>query len=338
MKKITKKLSFVTMVFLMFNIICLNHLSADEKIVYGKFSGKIIAETQDSKRIIMLESNDGTRMEFDIVTSTYIDNLAKIEEDSSVTCFYNKNEQKSSYYTAIAVVDDSTMTAAFLGKFDANLLDDTNELKLNIDDKVEIITRDGKKYSGDIKNKTLLAFYTIMTLSLPAQTTPSKIVVMEDSSNTVENTAKSSYEKFSGKIVEVTKNGLNRRITVQSNSKEKRTFEINSSTYIDTNVKISKNANVICFYDKSKVSSSKYTAIAIVNVSKDTAVFLGKFNNNLVDETNVLKLINTNKSNIISKTGKKYTGSLKNKVLLVFYTISTRSIPAQTTPFKIVVI
>ncbi|MCL2323029.1 MAG: hypothetical protein FWC47_13120 [Oscillospiraceae bacterium] len=336
MKKFTKKISFITMMFLMFTALTINSAYAADKISYTKFSGTIIGETQGSQRIIIVQSVAGTKMEFNITTSTYVDKLAKIQTDSTVTCFYDKNEKKTStYFTAITITDNP---GVFLSKFDNNLLNAEKDLRISPNANTEIITKDGNIYTGDITNKTLLVFSVIVLETYPGQTTPYKIVVMDDIS-TPPATNNNSYQSFSGKVVQYQINASSRvvTITVQSTSGDSKTFMINGSTYLDNNVKITKNSNVTCFYKNNKSNASKINALAITNAPADTTVFLGKFDKNLVDENNVLKLLNTDKANVVTAKGKKYTGSLKNKVLLVFYTISTKSIPAQTNPTKIVV-
>ena len=53
-----------------------------------------------------------------------------------------------------------------------------NTLALNLTGDVEILDRQGNPSQEDLENKDLLVFYDISTRSIPAQTTPSKIVVL----------------------------------------------------------------------------------------------------------------------------------------------------------------
>ena len=371
MKNLARKFSFITMLFLMFTIINFNHVFAADGIVYGKFTGKITVMgntgnegTQETKNFITVKSTDDTKMNFYITASTmYLDKSVNISFDSVVTCFYDKNENPPfQYYTAIAIVDGSTKVTTFLSKFDDNLLSENKDIVLIPDSKTEIITPDGEAYTGDIKNHTLLVFSTKMTSSCPAKTAPLKIIVMDLSS--AEN--KPVYDKFTGIVIQYTKNKLNKTVTiiVQAAFGDKKSFIVDGLTYIDGNINIKKNSRVVCFYDNNEESSSAYTAIAIAkdnasytnNVAYTTIKtgFLGRFDKDLIDDTNSLKLINTNKATIISANGKKYTGSLQNRVLLVFYNASfnvhvteknngfmvpepSNIIPDQISPLKIVV-
>jgi hypothetical protein len=89
---------------------------------------------------------------------------------------------------------------------------------------------------------------------------------------------------------------------------------------------------------------AQYRADVIVVNSRDNNVlgfidvdtYEGK-EEGLVNMANTLALNNDEKTVIVDKEGNEYTESLENKDLLVIYTNSTRSIPAQTTPVKVIV-
>lgn len=53
-----------------------------------------------------------------------------------------------------------------------------NTLALNLTENVEIVGREGEPTQEDLENKDLLVFYGASTRSIPAQTTPTKIVVL----------------------------------------------------------------------------------------------------------------------------------------------------------------
>ncbi len=64
--------------------------------------------------------------------------------------------------------------------FDKELISADNYLKLNISDETSIINQYGKECNKeDLYNEDLVVFYTITTRSIPAQTNPSKIIVLK---------------------------------------------------------------------------------------------------------------------------------------------------------------
>ena len=59
---------------------------------------------------------------------------------------------------------------------------------------------------------------------------------------------------------------------------------------------------------------------------------------NLVSSDRSLKINPSAETVIMTQNGLPYSGSLARKNLIVFYSASTRSIPAQTTPEEIIVL
>lgn len=65
-----------------------------------------------------------------------------------------------------------------LDYFDDALTSADGSLKLNIGPMTNIVTANGQPYVCSPENAELLVYYTTATLSMPAQTTPQKIIVM----------------------------------------------------------------------------------------------------------------------------------------------------------------
>lgn len=83
------------------------------------------------------------------------------------------------------------------------------------------------------------------------------------------------------------------------------------------------------------------SAIGFVMNAEGTTVMTGKFNDELVNEDNTLKLNIAEDTSIVSITGTKNiltAEDIKGSDALVIYGASTRSIPAQTTPIKVVLL
>ena len=80
--------------------------------------------------------------------------------------------------------------------------------------------------------------------------------------------------------------------------------------------------------------------IIIINEKEERGfVHVGNFNENLVSMDNMLALNITEDTLIVDVDGNKVDKEdLEDKNLIVFYTISTRSIPAQTTPEKVILV
>ncbi|ARD48504.1 stalk domain-containing protein [Sporosarcina sp. P33] len=95
---------------------------------------------------------------------------------------------------AVIVETDKTGTAA-VGRFNDKLVDPHLKLQLTVDENTELSTVSGKQVkAGDLKGKDLLVFYTASTKSVPAQTTPEKVVVLDGSTEDEHVTAEQIIE------------------------------------------------------------------------------------------------------------------------------------------------
>ncbi len=64
------------------------------------------------------------------------------------------------------------------GYFDKRLVNTDNTLKLNVTRNVPVVTSNNQTFYGSPAGHYLLVMYNMSTRSIPAQTTPEKIVVM----------------------------------------------------------------------------------------------------------------------------------------------------------------
>ena len=81
----------------------------------------------------------------------------------------------------------------------------------------------------------------------------------------------------------------------------------------------------------------RYTAIAGAYTPHGTSAVLDVFHNNMVNADNTLMLNMAWNTPVTLLNGQPFTGNLGDKLLLVLYSMTTRSIPAQTTPEQVVV-
>lgn len=54
----------------------------------------------------------------------------------------------------------------------------SNKLALNISEDTKIVDKNGNAYKGSLDSKELAVFYSMMAMSLPAQTSPDKVIVL----------------------------------------------------------------------------------------------------------------------------------------------------------------
>lgn len=99
---------------------------------------------------------------------------------------------------------------------------------------------------------------------------------------------------------------------------------------------------VIGFYDATApvplIYPPRYEAIVMSRVSPYKNVKVDYFDSQLVSSDGTLKLNISPFTQIILVNGQAFTGNLENRNLTVVYGATTKSIPAQTTPYKVIVL
>lgn len=104
------------------------------------------------------------------------------------------------YSPEVVIVETEAEGSAAVGTFDNNLLDTNLSLKLNVAEKTELSSLSGKKVGiADLKDQNLLVFYTVTTRSIPAQTSPHKVVVLDQKESNQENEPSQVIEEIIAK-------------------------------------------------------------------------------------------------------------------------------------------
>ncbi len=162
----------------------LNHILKEKKQTkYLNFTGVVKEITKSEKRTVLwLEDKDGMPVNFVITEDTYIKDDGEIKIGSIVTGFYDSEKPVILIYPpqynveVISVVKEGESIK--VDRFDENMVSSDNMLKLNIVENTEIIKQDGTAFDGELRNRKLVVFYGASTKSIPAQTTPFRIVVL----------------------------------------------------------------------------------------------------------------------------------------------------------------
>ncbi len=133
-------------------------------------------------RFAWIETKEGKSSFVTISKDTFIANNANLTEGTVITSFYNSNAPMLMIYplrykAEVVIVPEETQNVK-VDRFDKDLMSSDNNLKLNISDKTEILLQDGTKYQGSLENRRLVVYYGPTTRSIPAQTSPSKIIVL----------------------------------------------------------------------------------------------------------------------------------------------------------------
>jgi hypothetical protein len=169
-------------------------LNESEKYYFNSFSGKVkeIADFHAVKgsKIVLVEDSAGGIANIIISKDTYVLDNADIIVGSEITGYYDANTPMIMIYPAqysaeVVVVEGKDQDRNVkVDHFDKDLVSSDKKLKLNISDTTEIVLQDGTTFSGILDERKLVVTYGITTRSIPAQTNPTKIVVLFEKANT----------------------------------------------------------------------------------------------------------------------------------------------------------
>lgn len=119
-------------------------------------------------------------------------------------------------------------------------------------------------------------------------------------------------------------------------------FIIGAETQIIDSRRLRQGMQVTAFYDSSLpvplIFPPQYRAQLVAVTGRNEQVMLNYFDRNLVSADRSLQLNLSGNTRIETLNGQRFTCSPAQRVLLVYYSVTTRSIPPQTTPARIVVL
>ncbi|SMP55427.1 copper amine oxidase N-terminal domain-containing protein [Anoxynatronum buryatiense] len=119
-------------------------------------------------------------------------------------------------------------------------------------------------------------------------------------------------------------------------------FTITADTFLFSDEAPEPGDTVTGFYDLNApmilIYPPQYPIVALAVNPGDTHLFVGEFGSDLVDATETLMLVITEDTRVETPDGQPFAEPLTGHTLAVEYSTSTRSIPAQTRPQRVVVL
>jgi hypothetical protein len=163
-----------------------DQLEQENRAYFNSFTGTVkkISDFRgmEGAKFVSVENEKGEPANIIISGETYILNEAELAVGSLITAFYDANAPMimiyPPQYSAKVVVLGNLEQNIKVDLFDQDLISADRSLKLNISEETEIITQDGKTFTGELANRKLAVIYGASTKSIPAQTTPEKVVVL----------------------------------------------------------------------------------------------------------------------------------------------------------------
>lgn len=152
-----------------------------------------------------------------------------------------------------------------------------------------------------------------------------------------------TYRQVTGTIRDISRGDDCCRLLISvMTDKEMVQFVVSQDTQIIDSARLRNGMKIAAFYDENlptpAVYPPRYQAELITALRRDQHVRLAYFDNDLVSDDQTLKLNLTPFTHVVTLNGQRFTCRPADMELLVYYTTATFSIPAQTTPQKIVVL
>lgn len=155
--------------------------------------------------------------------------------------------------------------------------------------------------------------------------------------------AYSNYEPVTGTIMNLSRGNdcCNQMMSVYTGNGIVN-FMIGPQTRVIDSRQLRRGMQVAAFYDNSLpiplIFPPQYQAQIVTVLDGNEQVMLARFDRNLLAEDGSLQL-NIARSTVVETiNGQSVSCQLGNQTLLVYYTMTTRSVPPQTTPRKVVVL
>lgn len=139
------------------------------------------AEGEGCYKLMSVENGLGTIVNFVVSPTTYFVDHVVVAVGDKVTGYYDRNAPVPliypPQYRALIMVKDSSYQNVKVDYFDNQLKSSDGRLQLNISPYTQIVLTNGQPYSGNLTNRNLIVIYGATTKSIPAQTTPYRIIV-----------------------------------------------------------------------------------------------------------------------------------------------------------------
>jgi hypothetical protein len=346
----------------------LDELVLTESEGFASFSGIIKevkdAEAEDAEYFVLLENGEGGQAEFYVSADTYlVYSNTEIKEGENAVGFYETPEVMTLQYPprytaevfAVGEVDGQTVA---VDRFDEDFVSYDGNLKLNISDETDISYEDGKAFEGEpaeLAGRKLAVVYSVSTKSIPAQTSPEKIVILYEKAvalpgGGIDVISKSDITAKTGTVIKVEDKTLKTAegtvvsslITIEDSEGGYAIFYADANTfYADGKEAVVEGAVISGYYFGHIILPLIYPPVYPAFVIASLGVKIDRFNQDFVSYDGQLKLDISDETKISYSDGKEFDGELADlsgRQLVVYYDIAAESFPAQTTPTEIVIL
>jgi hypothetical protein len=159
---------------------------------YASFSGTVTMiqdhfagadeELNGCFKLMSLLGEDGSIVNFVISPTTYFLDRVVVSVGDTVTGYYDVNVPViliyPPQYQALIIVKNNPYQNVKVDFFNSQLVSSDGQLRLNLSSYTPILLQNDQPFTLSPANRNLLVVYRSATFSIPAQTTPYKIIVL----------------------------------------------------------------------------------------------------------------------------------------------------------------
>jgi hypothetical protein len=132
-------------------------------------------------KLLSVDNSSGASVNFVVSPTTYFVDQAMVAVGDKVTGYYDGDTPViliyPPQYRALVMVKESPYQNVKVDYFNSQLESRDGQLKLNLSPYTSIVLTNGQAFTRNPANRNLIVIYGPTTRSIPAQTTPYRIVV-----------------------------------------------------------------------------------------------------------------------------------------------------------------
>ncbi|MEH7074230.1 hypothetical protein [Neobacillus drentensis] len=132
-------------------------------------------------KLMTVDNGAGMIVNFVVTPQTYFVDHTVVAIGDQVTGYYDGNAPVPliypPQYRALVIVKDSTYQTVKVDYFDHQLVSSDGSLRLNLSPYTQIVLTNGQPFTKNPASRNLIVIYGPATKSIPAQTTPYRIIV-----------------------------------------------------------------------------------------------------------------------------------------------------------------
>lgn len=140
------------------------------------------ANNEGCYKFFTVENERGAIVNFVVSPSTYVVDHEMLIVGDRVTGYYDGDAPAiliyPPQYQALVMVKDNYNQNVKVSYFNNRLMSSDGQLQLNVAPDTQILLTNGQQFSRYPGNRDLIVYYRFTTRSIPAQTTPYRIIVL----------------------------------------------------------------------------------------------------------------------------------------------------------------